>query len=47
MEGEIVPARGPPSFGWDLVFEAEYTDFDVRRLFHLFIFDTVPADIKS
>jgi inosine triphosphate pyrophosphatase len=32
-DGKIVPARGPPNFGWDPVFEAENTG--LTYVFHL------------
>ena len=38
-DGKIVPARGPPNFGWDPVFEAENTG-----LTYVSSFGTVPAD---
>jgi inosine triphosphate pyrophosphatase len=35
-DGKIVPARGPPKFGWDPVFEAEDTGLTyVSSLLHL------------
>jgi len=35
-DGKIVPARGPPNFGWDPVFEAEDTGLTyVSSLFPL------------
>jgi inosine triphosphate pyrophosphatase len=30
-DGRIVPARGPPKFGWDPVFEAEDTGLTYVR----------------
>lgn len=35
-DGKIVPARGPPNFGWDPIFEAEDTGLTYVR----FIFGT-------
>jgi hypothetical protein len=32
-DGKIVPARGPPKFGWDPVFEAEDTGLTYVRSF--------------
>jgi len=37
-DGKIVPARGPPNFGWDPVFEAENTGLTYVLFHHLLIF---------
>lgn len=43
-EGRIVPARGPPTFGWDAVFEYEgqtYAEMEKERKVSLALFRPV------